>query len=130
MGEHARRHPWRRGGHRRASGLDLAGIDIDTTIFRPATFIEVALGNLTNALLLGCLFVLVGGLYDWRTAIVSLVAIPLSLAAAAIVLQLRGTTINVMVLAGFVISVGVVVDDAIIDIENIATAATAPPRGK
>jgi CzcA family heavy metal efflux pump len=100
----------------------LSGIDVDTTIFRPATFIEVALGNLTNALLLGCLFVLVVlvlFLYDWRTAIVSIVAIPLSLMAAALVLQLRGTTINVMVLAGFVISVGVVVDDAIIDIENI-----------
>jgi len=100
----------------------LTGIEIDTTIFRPATFIEVALGNLTNALLLGCLFVLVVlvmFLYDWRTAVVSMVAIPLSLMAAALVLQLRGTTINVMVLAGFVISVGVVVDDAIIDIENI-----------
>ena len=100
----------------------LTGFEIDTTIFRPATFIEVALGNLTNALLLGCLFVLIVlvlFLYDWRTAVVSIVAIPLSLMAAALVLQLRGTTINVMVLAGFVISVGVVVDDAIIDIENI-----------
>ena len=76
----------------------LSGIEIDTTIFRPATFIEVALGNLTNALLLGCLFVLVVlilFLYDWRTAIVSIVAIPLSLMAAALVLQVSGTTINV-----------------------------------
>jgi CzcA family heavy metal efflux pump len=100
----------------------LSGYEFDTTIFRPATFIEVALGNLTNALLLGCLFVLVvllTFLYDWRTALVSIVAIPLSLLAAALVLQVRGATINVMVLAGFVISVGVVVDDAIIDIENI-----------
>ena len=100
----------------------LTGIEIDTTIFRPATFIEVALGNLTNALLLGCLFVLVVlllFLFDWRTAVVSIVAIPLSLLAAALVLQARDTTINVMVLAGFVISVGVVVDDAIIDVENI-----------
>ncbi|MGI8928931.1 MAG: efflux RND transporter permease subunit, partial [Candidatus Limnocylindrales bacterium] len=100
----------------------LPGIEIDTTIFRPATFIEVALGNLTNALLLGSIFVfvvLVLFLFDWRTALISLVAIPLSLMAATLVLHLRGTTINTMVLAGLVIAVGVVVDDAIIDIENI-----------
>ena len=101
----------------------LTGIAVDTTIFRPATFIEVALGNLTNALLLGSLLVfviLILFLFEWRTALISLVAIPLSLSAAAIVLDLRGVTINTMVLAGLVISVGVVVDDAIIDIENIS----------
>lgn len=100
----------------------LTGIEIDSSIFRPATFIDAALANLTTALLLGCLFVLlvlILFLYDWRTAVVSLVAIPLSLMAAALVLSVRETTINTMVLAGFVISVGVVVDDAIIDIENI-----------
>jgi CzcA family heavy metal efflux pump len=58
-------------------------------------------------------------LYDWRPALISVVAIPLSLMAGAMVLYLRGATINTMVLAGFVIAVGVVVDDAIIDIENI-----------
>ena len=52
-------------------------------------------------------------------ALISLVAIPLSLMAAGLVLYVRGATINTMVLAGFVIAVGVVVDDAIIDIENI-----------
>jgi CzcA family heavy metal efflux pump len=100
----------------------LAGIEIDTEIFRPATFIEQALGNLTNALVLGSLLVfavLIVFLFDWRTALISLVAIPLSLTAAALVLDMRGTTINTMILAGLVISVGVVVDDAIIDIENI-----------
>ena len=74
------------------------------------------------ALLIGSLLVfivLLLFLYDWRTALISLVAIPLSLMTAAMVLHLLGTTINTMVLAGFVISVGVVVDDAIIDIENI-----------
>jgi CzcA family heavy metal efflux pump len=100
----------------------LPGVAVDTTIFRPATFIETALGNLTNALVLGCLLVvlvLVAFLFAWRTAVISLVAIPLSLVAAGLVLHLRGATINTMVLAGLVISVGVVVDDAIIDIENI-----------
>jgi len=100
----------------------LPGITFDTTIFRPADFIELALANLTNALLLGSLLVavvLVLFLFDWRTALISLVAIPLSLTAAALVLAWQGTTINTMILAGLVISVGVVVDDAIIDIENI-----------
>jgi CzcA family heavy metal efflux pump len=100
----------------------LQGIEIDTTIFRPATFIDVALENLSRALLLGSVLVflvLLLFLFDWRTALISLVAIPLSLMAAALVLQARGTTVNTMILAGLVISVGVVVDDAIIDIENI-----------
>ncbi len=100
----------------------LQDVAIDTTLFRPATFIDVALENLSNALLLGSVLVfliLILFLFDWRTALISLVAIPLSLMAAVLVLQARGTTINTMVLAGLVISVGVVVDDAIIDIENI-----------
>jgi CzcA family heavy metal efflux pump len=100
----------------------LPGIDFDTTIFRPASFIEVALGNLSFALGLGCLLVvavLLAFLFEWRTAVISLIAIPLSLLAAGLVLHARGTTINTMILAGLVISVGVVVDDAIIDVENI-----------
>jgi CzcA family heavy metal efflux pump len=100
----------------------LQGIEIDTTIFRPATFIETAVDNLTTALILGCLLVIaivIAFLFEWRTAFISLVAIPLSLIAALLILDLRGTTINVMILAGLVVSVGVVVDDAIIDVENI-----------
>ena len=100
----------------------LPGIEIDTTIFRPATFIETAIDNLTTALLLGVLLVvliLAAFLFEWRTALISLIAIPLSLIAAVLVLTLRGTTINVMVLAGLVVAIGVVVDDAIIDVENI-----------
>src|SRR5206468_3128963 len=100
----------------------LPGIEIDAHIFRPATFIELALHNLTTALLIGCLLVIVvlgAFLVEWRAALISVVAIPLSLTAGALVLYARGTTINTMVLAGFVIAVGVVVDDAIIDIENI-----------
>jgi len=64
--------------------------------------------------------VLLAFLFEWRTALISLVAIPLSLMAAGLVLYFAGATINTMILAGFVIAVGVVVDDAIIDIENIA----------
>jgi CzcA family heavy metal efflux pump len=100
----------------------LPGLDIDTTIFRPASFIETSLKNLSNALLLGCLLMILMlflFLYEWRVALISIVAIPMSLIAGAMVLAWRGTTINTMILAGFAIALGDVVDDAIIDIENV-----------
>jgi CzcA family heavy metal efflux pump len=100
----------------------LPGIAMDPNIFRPADFIQVALNNLTRALLIGSILVMVVialFLFDWRTALISMVAIPLSLMAGALVLSLTGGTINTMILAGFVIAIGVVVDDAIIDVENI-----------
>jgi CzcA family heavy metal efflux pump len=100
----------------------LPGMQIDATIFRPADFIEVSIDNLTQALLLGALLVvlvLAVFLFDWRAALISVVSIPLSLVAAGLVLYQRGDAMNVMVLAGLVLSVGVVVDDAIIGIENI-----------
>ena len=100
----------------------LAGVAVDSTIFRPATFIEMSLDNLQQALWWGCLLVvavLIAFLFEWRTAVISLTAIPLSLVAAAVIIYLQGATINVMVLAGLAIALGEVVDDAIIDVENI-----------
>ena len=69
----------------------LSGVEINSSIFRPAGFIEQAVDNLAATLLIGCLLVvLVLGafLFQWRTALISVVAIPLSLVAAALVLQL------------------------------------------
>jgi CzcA family heavy metal efflux pump len=100
----------------------LRGIEIDSRIFRAADFIDTSIHNLTRALLLGSVLVvliLILFLFSWRAALISVIAIPLSLLAAMLVLYERGATINTMVLAGLVIAVGVVVDDAIIDIENI-----------
>jgi CzcA family heavy metal efflux pump len=100
----------------------LPGLAIDTTIFRPATFIEQSIDNLTTALLVGVLLVILiiaAFLFELRTAFISLIAIPLSLITAVLVLDMREQTINVMVLAGLVVAIGVVVDDAIIDVENI-----------
>ncbi len=100
----------------------LPGIHVDTHIFRQSTFIHTAVHNLTVAVVLGCIlvvFVLLAFLFQARAALVSLLAIPLSLAAAAIVLDAEGATVNTMILAGFGVAVGVVVDDAIIDMENI-----------
>jgi CzcA family heavy metal efflux pump len=100
----------------------LRGIHVDPGIFRQASFIQTAIHNLSQSVLIGCIlvvFVLLMFLFQWRAAIVSLLAIPLSLAAAEIVLAALGSTINTMILAGFAVAVGVVVDDAIIDMENI-----------
>ena len=100
----------------------LPAIQYDTTIFRPATFIEESINNLAVALLLGVLLVIViisAFLYTFRTAFISLISIPLSLLGAFLVLDARNVTVNVMVLAGLVVAIGVVVDDAIIDVENI-----------
>ncbi len=100
----------------------LPDVEIDASIFRPATFIETSIDNLSLALLIGSvllILVLFAFLYEWRVALISCVAMPLSLLAATLVLYLRDTTINVMILAGFVIALGDIVDDAIIDIENV-----------
>ena len=100
----------------------LKDIEIDTTIFRPATFIEMSLDNLRKALIWGCVLValiLAAFLFEWRTALISLTAIPLSLITAVLIIQWRGETINTMILAGLAIALGEVVDDAIIDVENI-----------
>lgn len=97
-------------------------VTIDTKLFRPATFIEVAIHNLTKALFIGCVLVVVillVFLRNRRAALISLTAIPLSLIAAVVVLTFFGATLNTMVIAGLVIALGEVVDDAIIDVENI-----------
>ncbi|MGH9675056.1 MAG: efflux RND transporter permease subunit, partial [Bryobacteraceae bacterium] len=100
----------------------LRDVEVDPTIFRPATFIEMSLNNLKRALFYGAVMVivvLVFFLYEWRTALISLTALPLSLITAALVIHYSGQTINTMVLAGLAIALGEVVDDAIIDVENI-----------
>ena len=100
----------------------LPDVEMATHIFRPATFIEKALDNLRTAMIFGCILValiLVAFLFEWRTAVISLTAIPLSLVSAVVLLRWLGGTINTMVLAGLAIAIGEVVDDAIIDVENI-----------
>ncbi|MET8834906.1 efflux RND transporter permease subunit [Micromonospora sp. NPDC004540] len=100
----------------------MQGLDVDTEIFRPATFIETSVENLGRAMVIGFVLVvliLVLFLFEWRVALISAVSIPLSLVAAGLVLHWTGATINTMILAGLVIALGVLVDDAIIDVENI-----------
>ena len=92
------------------------------TVFRQADFIEVGVHNVLEALAMGGLLVaaiLFVFLWNWRTAMISLLAIPVSLLVSVIVLHWQGMTINTMTLAGLAIAIGEVVDDAIIDVENV-----------
>lgn len=103
-------------------GLERDRIALDTSLFRPANFIMTAIGNVRNSLVLGGVLVIAViflFLLDLRTAAISSVAIPLSLLVAVIVLNWFGATINTMTLGGLAISIGVVVDDAVIGTENI-----------
>jgi len=100
----------------------LPGVKVDSTVFRLASYIEESIANLAYALAAAALLVVavIGVLlYSWRTALVAAIAIPLSLLAALLALQLAGATLNSMILAGLIVALGVVIDDAVIDAERI-----------
>jgi CzcA family heavy metal efflux pump len=97
-------------------------VEIKNHIFRQADFIESSIDNLKSTLFEGAFFVVVVlliFLMNWRTTVISLVAIPISLLVSIIVLNLLGYTINTMSLGGMAIAIGALVDDAIIDVENV-----------
>ncbi|MEA3274893.1 MAG: efflux RND transporter permease subunit [Pseudomonadota bacterium] len=99
------------------------GMVIETGLFRQADFIEVAVANVEAALRDGALlvvFIVFAFLASTSATAITLLAIPLSLVAAVLVLEVLGATINTMTLGGMAIAVGALVDDAIIDVENIA----------
>ena len=95
---------------------------IHKNIFRQSDFIEASISNLNQTLLEGAFFVVIIlfiFLMNWRTTVISLLAIPISLMASVIILKLLGYTINTMSLGGMAIAIGALVDDAIIDVENV-----------
>ncbi len=97
-------------------------VEIKNHIFRQANFIQASLDNLSQTLLEGAFFVIVVlfiFLMNWRTTVISLLAIPLSLLVSVIVLKMLGYTFNTMSLGGMAIAIGALVDDAIIDVENV-----------
>ena len=99
-----------------------AGVTIDRRIFRQADFIQVAVDNVVEALRDGGILVIAVVLIflaNTRAAAITLTAMPLSLAAAILVLRGFGVTINTMTLGGLAIAIGALVDDAIIDVENV-----------
>ena len=98
------------------------GMTVHTDLFRQADFIRVAVDNVIHALRDGAILVvivLIVFLANVRATAISLVAIPLSLAASVFALRVLGISINTMTLGGMAIAVGVLVDDAIIDVENV-----------
>jgi Cu/Ag efflux pump CusA len=100
----------------------LAGMELDSQIFRPATFVEMSHANLTTALLIGAVLavlVLSAFLFNWRAALISIVAISLSLVTAALVLVLLGAPISILLLVGLVMALGIVIDDAANDVRHI-----------
>lgn len=97
-------------------------VTMDTKIFRQADFIEASVSNVARALVEGAVLVIVILLLflgSFRTTIISIVAIPLSLLGSFIVMHLLGMDINTMTLGGMCIAIGSLVDDAIIDVENV-----------
>src|SRR3954466_13449471 len=102
--------------------LKAQGITVYPALHRPANFIERALSSLERSLAIAGVLILVVlflFLRDWRSALITFLAIPLSLMAAVAVLNGMGLTLNTMTLGGFAVALGVLVDDAIIGIENI-----------
>lgn len=97
-------------------------VKINTEIFRQADFINSSISNIQKTLLEGTLFVVIVlflFLMNWRATFISLLAIPISLVVAILVLKWLGFTINTMSLGGMAIAIGDLVDDAIIDVENV-----------
>ena len=122
VGQYAGRHARRRGGARRAAARsarhrdrlhDLPAGDLHRAVDRQPDAWRSSSARILVVIVLGAF------LYEWRVALISVIAIPLSLVAAGVVLYFQGATINTMVLAGFIVALGSVVDDAIIDVENI-----------
>ncbi len=101
----------------------LSGMQTDTSVFRPATFIEDAKDNLTLAIVIaGVLLVLAlaAFLFHWRTVLIALVTVPVSLVTAALVLDLLGETFNAISFAGLAVALAVIVDEAVVGAENVA----------
>ena len=102
----------------------LPGLTIDTNVFRPARFIHHAVHDLSRTMLFGFgLLVLVLALlfYQWRTALIVVASVVTSVMAAALALHLRGETVNTLVFAGLAVGLGVVIDEAVVGAEAVAT---------
>ncbi len=102
--------------------IQTANIKLYPALFRPANFVVTSVRSISHALLIGAVLVsvvLLLFLFNFRVAVISLTAIPLSLLIAIIILDRSGQSLNTMTLSGLAIAIGEVVDDAIIDAENI-----------
>src|ERR687890_1237135 len=101
----------------------LSGMKFDTNVFQPATYIQDAIDNLRLAFIIAGVLLaiaLAAFLFSWRTTLISLVTIPLSLVAAALVLYLRGETFNPIAFAGLAVVIPFIIDDAVVGVHNVA----------
>jgi len=99
-----------------------ASVEVNSHFFRQADFIRTAVNNVLRVLIEGGIFVsivLFLFLFNMRTTLISLIAIPISLIIAMVTLYFLGYSINTMSLGGMAIAIGALVDDAIIDVENV-----------
>ncbi|MGN0212915.1 MAG: efflux RND transporter permease subunit [Muribaculaceae bacterium] len=99
-----------------------ADLHISTDTFRQSNFINSSVNNIRQSLLEGSVFVVIVlfiFLMNARTTIISLIALPLSVIVAMLILAALGYTVNTMVLGGLAIAIGSLVDDAIVDVENV-----------
>lgn len=99
-----------------------ADIKVNSQIFRQSRFIESSLDNVKQSLIEGAIFVIIVlfiFLMNWRTTVISLVSIPLSIVASLLAIRWMGLTINTMSLGGIAIAIGSLVDDSIVDVENV-----------
>ena len=113
-----------------APALAKRGVQYHPALLRPASFIESAIEKLRNSLAIGAALVislLLLVLRDWRGALVSFSAIPLALLTTVWILGAAGLSLNTMTLGGLVVALGVVVDDAVIDVENILRRRRSAP---
>jgi Cu/Ag efflux pump CusA len=100
----------------------MAGINVDTELYRPASFIERATSNLSRAILIAAVLGVIAFtalLGSWRATLVAAMSTMLSLATAGLIFYFCGVTLNMMVVAGLLMAVTAVVDDAIVDAANI-----------
>lgn len=100
----------------------MTGIQFDTSVFRAVSFVEAARTNLLASLGLGALLLVLAlgaFLFNWRTALVSVVAMALSLTAAWMLLSAYGLMLDMMVIAGLVLALAVIVDDAVLGVDSI-----------
>ena len=99
-----------------------ADVKVNSQIFRQSRFIESSLDNVKQSLIEGAIFVIIVlfiFLMNWRTTVISLVSIPLSIVASLLAIRWMGLTINTMSLGGIAIAIGSLVDDSIVDVENV-----------
>lgn len=113
-------------------GRGLPGVQVDANVFRLASYVNDSMTNLSQALAIGGLLVILvigAAMFSWRRALISFVAIALSLLAAVMALHLTGSTINTMILAGLIVALCIIIDDVVFDVDTVRARLRARQPG-